>query len=279
MSWQVDHIKKMLLQAGEISLKYFALPEISTKTDGSVVTQADIEIEDFFTANLENIEKKVFLIGEETHAAKPSGYFEEAIQHAVYIVDPIDGTSPYSSHLPLWGVSVGYAEKGCLTEGAIFFPILKQMIYTEGDAVKVWMLESDQIIKLAPKDIQPNPTAMVAITQTLAKRGKVNLKNPVQALGCAVFPLMELAKGNYLGYIGSLKIWDMAAGIPMLDKMGFSMYLEDKTPFGCEISEKYYNLDFESPSCWKTHKATLFCKASCRDYILDNLEYPNKSIG
>ena len=60
---------------------YFALPEISTKTDGSVVTQADNEIEDFFTANLENIEKKVFLIGEETHAAKPSGYFEEAIQH------------------------------------------------------------------------------------------------------------------------------------------------------------------------------------------------------
>ncbi len=65
----------------------------------------------------------------------------------------------------------------------------------------------------------------MAITQEMAKWGKVDLENQVQTLATAVLPLTYLCLGRYEGYIGRLKLWDFAGALPLLLKCGIHVKL------------------------------------------------------
>ncbi|KAL0266209.1 UNVERIFIED_CONTAM: hypothetical protein PYX00_011927 [Menopon gallinae] len=86
--------------------------KVSFKKDKSLVTPADKEIENYLNQHLNQEKQEVYLLGEETLSKRSEAYIHKALKHTAWIVDPIDGTSPYAFGLPHWGISIGYAKGG-----------------------------------------------------------------------------------------------------------------------------------------------------------------------
>jgi len=91
---ELDFAMEMAVDAGKIMKKYFRSEEVGTewKTDHTPLTVADNKINDLLIERVEKRYPSHGVIGEE------SSYMEE--RDIVWVVDPIDGTAPYSLGIP-----------------------------------------------------------------------------------------------------------------------------------------------------------------------------------
>lgn len=262
MLWSADAIHRLLLECGRIALKHYENPDRQIKNDLSIVTQADEEIEAFVAGVIDHPEKGTYLLGEETIGTKSESYLKEALAKRAWVLDPIDGTAPYAFHIPLWGVSLGQMEKGRLTEGAIYFPVTQEIYVTEGN--KIYFASHSTPDSPAPlRELLPSPaswndTGLIAVTQGLAKRGKLHFPNPAQALSCAVLPMAYLLQGRFLAYVGSLKLWDIGGGVPLLLKGGFDIRLVSGEAFDGSVNEAFFILENGQAKRWKTKAPLVF---------------------
>ncbi len=221
--WSRPAVAALLAECGRIALAHYERPRVSVKDDRSVVTEADRQIEGLLAAELDHPSQGSWLIGEETVASKDESYLQAALAARAWVVDPIDGTAPYSHHIPTWGISVGLARSGRLEQGAILLPATDELFVSEGDRVYYGRggggaspSDAADITDLARGGDALDEHGIIAITQEMAKWGRVDLPNQVQALGTAVLPLSYLCLGRYEGYIGRLKLWDFAGALPLL---------------------------------------------------------------
>jgi myo-inositol-1(or 4)-monophosphatase len=286
--WDKDRIVGLLLEAGELARRAREALSWDLKSDDSIVTQADREIEALFTRELEDPGRGVHIIGEETIEAKGEDYVRCALREEAFVIDPIDGTAPFAHELPNWGVSVGYLQGGRLTEGAIFLPD-----YGEGEVIIGWSPAGESpVVEEGRRDrsgrdegwhwrVLPRPQSppraggLVAITQELAKRGRCELPNPVMALGAAVVPLAGLLQGRFLAYLGKVRLWDVAGALPLLLRYGFSATIEvsgagrevgrggargEVRRVGAEVDDSLYFLDAGDPRRWFFRGSLLICR-------------------
>jgi len=230
-NWDIEKVVSLLVECGKIALKFYDSPEFELKQDRSIVTIADKTIEAMLADHFDRPADNVYLIGEETVSQKDESYIQNALKETTWIVDPIDGTAPYAHHIPTWGISIGYMKNAKIEEGAIFLPATGEMFITSNNTV-YYKACNDGVPSWDFKDMNPidivkrklDDSGLISITQEIAKSHKFDVTNCIQALGCAVFPLVYLCHGRLLAYItGShLKLWDYAAGIAILKKCGFS---------------------------------------------------------
>ena len=232
--WNKEKIIDLLIKSGEIALKYYDSPELELKKDKSIVTAADKEIESLLALHFDRPEDNSYLIGEETVFQKTEEYVSNALKETAWIVDPIDGTAPYSHHVPTWGISIAFMKNGTIEEGAIFLPPTGEMFISDGNTVyykscgsnpSLWNFSNILPIKIVKNTM--DGSSLINITQEITKKHELNLPNCAQALGCAVLPLAYLCLGRFTAYITGkhLKIWDFAAGLAILAKCDFKAIL------------------------------------------------------
>jgi fructose-1,6-bisphosphatase/inositol monophosphatase family enzyme len=265
MPWNKDRIIDLLSEAGAIALRTKKDLGCEVKADRSIVTRADREIEGFLSRELERPEKGAYLIGEETIAAKGEEYIEKALQEECYVVDPIDGTAPYAHQLPNWGVSIGRMQGSVLTDGAVYLPELGEMVLNDGSTVLQGSRAGSQWTwsELEPRGRPVDSYGLLAVTQGIAKRGKVSLPNPVMVLGVAVVPLVGMLQGRFTGYLGSVKLWDIAGVLPLLLMKGFSVTVfprGERRVVTNRVEEHTYHLRPESQRRWGLRSDLLVCR-------------------
>lgn len=268
MPWNKDHITQLMVEAGATAERFKEDMGRELKSDRSVVTRADREIEALLARALERPDRGTYLIGEETVGQKGEEYIAKAMVEECYVVDPIDGTAPYAYRLPVWGISIGRMENGILTDGAVFLPDMGELLITSGDGVLQGTRHGGgwKWMELEVDHGSADPNAPVSITQSLAKRGKVLLTNPVLVLGAAVVPLAGLIQGRILAYLGSVKLWDVAGSIPMLMRKGFSVTVrvgEEIRPVTSSVDDSTYDLDPKSAKRWSLRSDLLVCHPGC----------------
>jgi len=110
-------------EAGKITLKYFQnLTGIDKKSDGSVVTIADREAEEFLRERIESKFPNDSIVGEEygekTRASKRR-----------WILDPVDGTYSFVHGVPLYGVLIGVEIEDEPCVGVVNIPALNEIVY------------------------------------------------------------------------------------------------------------------------------------------------------
>ena len=222
------------------------------KSDKSLVTDIDKSNEAILRKNLEN-DGDLFL-GEESVSGITPEYFRKIIGGTAYIVDPIDGTAPFAHRLPLWAISVGYSEKGLITDGCIVLPDLNEAYISHGEDVLFSRDVNAPLqdwIKLQPPCEKWSEGAMLITGQDFTKRHLLNFKNPVLVPGSAVQSFSALLSGKAIAYIGHMKLWDVAGSISLLRRMGFCVrLLKNGQEFNGEISDDFFVLDFASDRLW-----------------------------
>jgi histidinol-phosphatase len=109
--------------AGAITLKYFRhAPQTATKRDGSYVTIADRETEEYLRRSISERFPDDGLLGEEEGE-------KEGTSGRRWIIDPIDGTFSFVHGVGFYGVMLGLEIDGHACVGVVNLPALDEIVY------------------------------------------------------------------------------------------------------------------------------------------------------
>ncbi|MEI8246607.1 MAG: inositol monophosphatase family protein [Lentisphaerota bacterium] len=275
--WNMQQLLPLLKQCGQIAMKYYDNPPCEVKADNTIVTMADKEIEALLAKEFDRPDEGVYLIGEETIATRNRQYHESAMREICWIVDPIDGTAPYSIHLPAWGVSIGYMRNGIIEEGLLYMPATNELTITDG--LKVFCakglpenfdLQEMQFIK-RPFD----NSGVIGISQKAAKAGKFDLSNQLFAWSGCVASFQNLFTGRLLAYVVGGKIWDVAGAIPIMQRGGYRAVNSKGVHISTDIRNGCFNLDFDDHGCWRLNgHAVIASDETTVNYIYKHMTMP-----
>ncbi len=154
------------------------------------------------------------------------GQFGETATGLRWIVDPVDGTTNYSRHLPFFSVSVALADGDDILVGAIYDPSRDEMFsalkgggaYLNGRPIRA--ADSDDLSRaILSLGLSYDCDASVRIMEV----GKHLIPHcsTVRNLGSAALSLAYIAAGRLDSYLHSyLYPWDAAAGMLILREAG-----------------------------------------------------------
>lgn len=258
-------IGELLEEASRIALEYYHSPATELKEDQSVVTLADKAIEKYLVSRLEDVENGVYVIGEETSDSKSPEYLEEALKKKAWIIDPIDGTSMYSTHIPIWGISIGYAENGVLVDGGVFAPCTAEMLissdgktyYSDAGSIADIPHWRDRLHEISLPRFEFDGKTVIGAGQNQVHTGYFTCTNTINVFCSTIYTAILVATGRHGAMVSRAKLWDYAGAIPALFNLGFiSTSLTGKVNIlNREISESNYILSNDARVPFMVHEA------------------------
>ena len=118
----LNFMRALLREAGEISLGQRGQMTASVKADHSPVTEVDHQVEDFLIERISSRYPAHQILSEES-----------GLHHAratyVWVIDPIDGTRAFASGLPIWGTSIGILREGIPVAGGLYLPVSNEIYW------------------------------------------------------------------------------------------------------------------------------------------------------
>ncbi len=149
---------------------------------------------------------------------------------ALWVIDPLDGTTNYARHFPVFSVSIAYVEQGQPQIGVVYDPLHEHIFYAEHDR-GAW-LNTDRLRAANTDDIA---SAIVALDwgrgekqraqalEWLSRSGQAC--RTTRALGSAALGLSYLAAGWIDVYFHPmLAPWDGAAGQVIVEEAGARLF-------------------------------------------------------
>ncbi|MDR3576654.1 MAG: inositol monophosphatase family protein [Anaerolineaceae bacterium] len=214
-------IKTWACQAGKILRDLYGKPhQIHHKGLVDLVTEADHQSEEYLLAEIRQRYASHRIITEE------SGLLKGQADHCWYI-DPLDGTINYAHNVPLFSVSIGYAEQGQLQAGVVYNPMSEECFSAERGK-GAWLNDepihvseiTDLIDSLLVTGF-PYDTHN-AVHTNLDNFNRLTLRSQgVRRLGSAALDLSYVAAGRLDGYWEiKLSPWDLAAGVLIVEEAG-----------------------------------------------------------
>ncbi|MGB8267730.1 MAG: inositol monophosphatase family protein [Candidatus Velthaea sp.] len=202
---------------------------IEHKSPKDLVTDADRASEALIVAAVRAQFPRAAILGEEggTYAGSSGERF---------IVDPLDGTSNYAHHYPLFCVSIAYERDGILEAGAIYAPILDELFSAQRGAGA-----TRNGRRIAVSQIATLNEAMVCTGFVPGKLEERNVREwraisaGAQALrrdGSAALDLAAVAMGRFDAFWEwRLSPWDVAAGALIVREAGGTVSAIDHAGF------------------------------------------------
>jgi len=200
---------------------------VEEKTRGQFASEADRAVEQVIAASLRSALGTVALLGEEGGGALDA-------TGSGWVIDPIDGTTNFLRGLPLWGISIGYLERGEPVAGIIALPELGVLL----SAIAGGGVRSNgapflrpaapaavRLIALGENDHEPGSATDARAAQMRAAGSVVARYN------CAVFALAGAALGWTDGYVEhGCCLWDIAAGAIVCREAGLAVTTQEIAP-------------------------------------------------
>ena len=216
----LETAKRAALKAGEkiISLRQKGLTFKGKKRVGDFTTQADIASETIILDLLrEKFPKHNFVSEEKGELNNHSEY--------TWIIDPIDGTIPFSSGMPSFGISIGLIKGNEPVLGVIYLPVLDYLVWAEKDkgsyinGKKISVGEGKGLLKsVIGFEFGYVGTRNLEIKKLLSP--VVDRVRYTPVLGSTVVGLSYVANGTLDAYIHSAHPWDFAAGAVIIKEAG-----------------------------------------------------------
>jgi myo-inositol-1(or 4)-monophosphatase len=214
-------LKSWALQAGEI-LRAGVGQEHRIRLKGAVnlVTEMDQRSEDFLLKEIRSHYPSHSILTEESGSLT-------GVDGGCWYIDPLDGTTNYAHSLPIFAVSLAYAEDGEMQVGVIYDPMQDELFWAEkgGGAFMndqpLRVTETHELIQSLmatgfPYDMLDTPNNNLENFVRLSR-----LTQGVRRLGSAAIDLCYVAAGRLDAYWEiRLSPWDLAAGALIVREAG-----------------------------------------------------------
>lgn len=201
---------ELAAEAAAIGVAHYGTSQARRKYDGTLVTQTDEQIDRLVSARIRAAWPDALILSEEQ-----ATWFDPAAP-AVWVVDPVDGTTNFARGVPVWGVSIGVLVNGAPVAGVVHFPLLGEVFTALLGGGAFRNGEPIQASAAAPEDEQ----LIMECTRT-RKRWWFDLPLKSRLLGSAAYHVCKVADGTALACSeASPKIWDLAAAGLVLTEAG-----------------------------------------------------------
>lgn len=206
----VHTIREWAHEGGEIARHYFNAVKGNVKADNSIVTQADIEIEQMLRKRIKEHYPEHGIMGEEegTHGID---------REYIWCLDPLDGTEAFFLGLPVWGVSIGLLRHKQPYLGVVYLPATDECYWNDAQGA-YWndeRIHVSQQTKLSRKN-------WFFIPSSAHLEYHMTLSGKVRSFGSFAAHLCYVARGigtaALIGYWPHA--WDIAAGMAILHAAG-----------------------------------------------------------
>jgi myo-inositol-1(or 4)-monophosphatase len=210
-------------EAGELLLEHSKRPlEIREKGAIDLVTSADQASEKLILQRIRRAYPDHDILSEES-----AGNIDRASSGAMWIVDPLDGTTNYAHGLPIWAVSIACLVSGKMLAGVVFDPTREECFtaargmgaHLNGAPIRVSsrdQLAEALLVTGFPYDVRTSEVDNLDHFVQFMKRSRA-----VRRLGSAAIDLVSVACGRFDGF-WELKLhpWDVAAGALIVEEAG-----------------------------------------------------------
>lgn len=206
------------------------------KKDRSVLTEVDLAADRMIAAAIQENFPKDGYISEELQPAISSR------QPAIWVVDPLDGTTNYSLGLPLWGVSIARLVDGWPDLAAIYFPPLDEL-YSAQRGAGAYLNGSPITVK--PESISTTASFFSCCSRTF-RHYDVQIPYKPRILGSAAYSLCSVGRGiALLAFEATPKLWDLAGGWLVVQEAGGVIEpLHGPPPFPVDLTVDYSQESF-----------------------------------
>lgn len=196
----------------------------------SVVTQTDLEISRMFKNFVERqfSDLDYVIVDEESIKSLGSEPLSAIAQKEYqFIIDPIDGTLPYSCSQALYGISVGVFRRGKPYLGVLYMPATREVVYNDGDKVYLLrdaFLPEEEMTEINPESGRNCPIIFGHPWNTPLTADYDMSKFVFVDYYSAVVKLLYLSTHRARAYTCHMCLWDMAAGWTLCNKVGIKLY-------------------------------------------------------
>ncbi|MFH1822671.1 MAG: inositol monophosphatase family protein [Patescibacteria group bacterium] len=219
------NIKKVAIsavkKAGKILLREynnFDRAKVKLKSHHEILTRADLLSEEVIIKEIREGFPSHQILSEESGESRSKSDY-------LWIIDPLDGTTNFSMHNPLWSVSIAFSFKEEIILGLIYAPVLGE----------IYLAEKDKNAKLNNKKINVSNTKEGKVLNTFCHgREEKYVKQAIKyysyqklneldcrQLGSAAIELSYVACGRIESIvIPGANSWDVAAGVLMVREAG-----------------------------------------------------------
>ncbi len=208
-------------KAGKLALKEyndFDRGSIKLKSHYEIITKVDLMSEEIIIKEIRKNFPAHKLLSEEKGRIK--GYSDY-----LWVIDPIDGTTNFSMHNPLWSISIGIAFKDEIVLGMIYAPFLNELYI--GEKGKGARLNSRKIkVSNISGEKTINTFCHGTTDKDIRRAVKYHAKQKVNRLDCrqlgsAAIELAYVACGRIESImIPGANPWDVAAGMLLVREAG-----------------------------------------------------------
>jgi myo-inositol-1(or 4)-monophosphatase len=208
-------------EAGQMAADRFRRRDelvIECKGRQDFVSAADKECEEFVMGEMLRLFPKDGFLGEEGGAQKSES-------GAIWIIDPIDGTTNFLAGLPVWCVSLGLVENGLSIAGVIFNPITDELYSAQaggGATLNGKTIRASQTAKLDEARIHLGFSYRRPVAEHLkAVEACLSASCEYARFGSGALGMAFAADGRFDGYYEAhINAWDVAAGLVLVKEAG-----------------------------------------------------------
>ncbi len=220
----IEYVQRLARMAGVMAITSQRNLHAELKADGSFVTEADRDIEQFVRARLAERYPDHEFLGEEFGGSPQT-------DKPLWAIDPIDGTTNMVTGLPLWGISLGLTVAGEPVAGVFYMPVTDEMFW--GEKGRGSYCNGAPLKTPPPSELHREST--LGFTSTALKNLDTSeLMGRIRCLGSIAADIAYTARGSLACIVGCQEgSWDIAATLCIAREAGCNMaYLTgDKVHF------------------------------------------------
>ncbi|MDD2961007.1 MAG: inositol monophosphatase family protein [Muribaculaceae bacterium] len=210
-------------EAGKVQLTYFRGTNLNIQAklnESDIVTAADKESERIIISHIHSLYPSHSILSEESGEESNSGEYQ-------WVIDPLDGTTNFSSGLPQFCVSIGLKYNGTTIMGVVFAPYLNEL-YTSVRGEGAY-LNGEKIHVGSETDISRAvvSTGFPVDKSTNADNNLDNLSRVLpqvrgmRRMGSAAIDICSVSAGFLDAYWElNLHEWDVCAGLLIAEEAG-----------------------------------------------------------
>jgi myo-inositol-1(or 4)-monophosphatase len=227
----LDFAVATVREAGQVLRDYYR-NGVTVKYKGEIdlITEADHASEALILNRIRSAYPDCAILSEESGASANASA-------AVWIADPLDGTTNFAHGLPIFSVTLALRVNGVIAVGATYDPIYDELYtaqrgrgaYLNGERLHVSAvpaLDKALLVTGFPYDRRTNPNNNIKQFTDFSLRAQGVLR-----LGSAALDLAAVAAGRLDGYWEfGINPWDIAAGVLLVSEAGGQVTLPGGSP-------------------------------------------------
>ena len=211
------------------------------KDDGSILTEADMAMQHALQTAFQREWPDIAFLGEEMHADAQQTLLQDS-HAAIWVVDPLDGTSNFSVGIPYYSVSVALIQNRQIQLAVVYDPerdeafsaVRSQGAYLNGERLSLASMAKVDKMTIATVDFKRLPAALAA---KLVEQAPYKSQ---RSFGSVALDWCWIAAGRGDVYVhGKQNLWDYAAGHLVLQEAGgIAATLTGETVFNASLAPR-----------------------------------------